>query len=774
MIMLGAALFHPAGAQASEAVTVTTDTTSYPYSSSSETVKEKPSAADVNISRDEAVAIVRSLFPQLEKAQADQVELGDPHTYPPRNELIWTIHWTIQKENGSYGFSSQVDAMTGDILQVHIYEGQDSETRAYYPPKVTREEAEKIAKAFIPKAAPSLASESLELDERASNYPQRLFGPVRYHFSYQSSKNGIPVPFSSVNMEIDGNGRVLSFNSNSQISKLPEGKAKVSQEEAEAWLEKQLQLELVYTQTRKDWREGDWMLAYYPARGNPVTLDALSGEPYLDKALQPASAKDYQQLPESTNGFKARAEGSEPISAEQAIEIVGEVVELPEDLNRISRSLDNDRGENSRKVWRLRWDSNEGMTPFPMNSTWVTVDAVTGQLYEFRNDSYRAYSNAQDAQETEQKSEEGIGAEAAADKALDWIHKLYPNAASELRWTGKPEVTPSADVDGYAFMFQRYYKDTAVMDDYVRIYVSGEGKLESYWAKRTDNLESKLTGLTAEVTADEAKQTMLDASQMHLTYLSDGGYHILNGSYVDATYKLVYSMKYGDREHEGTVVNASTGKLQQLYTYGMTKPVAGETAKDIAGHWAEAELEDLVQHGVLAADEQGLLNPNQAVTIGEWYSMISKAMNGDIESYYYASGDGEEDKALFADVTKDSPYYQAVRWYSQRYQIKHDPERTLGVDQTLTRERFAELLMPIVHYDKLAQALNDSSDLSHFSDAESIRSKGAVALASGLGLLEGSGGAWRPNDEVTRAQAAVVMMRLVYLQGKVDQAIDQY
>ena len=63
--------------------------------------------------------------------------------------------------------------------------------------------------------------------------------------------------------------------------------------------------------------------------------------------------------------------------------------------------------------------------------------------------------------------------------------------------------------------------------------------------------------------------------------------------------------------------------------------------------------------------------------------------------------------------------------------------------------------------------------VNQFSDSSSISNKGAVALVVKLGLLKDENGKFNPQQNVTKALAASVIMKLVELQGKIDQPIAQ-
>lgn len=91
----------------------------------------------------------------------------------------------------------------------------------------------------------------------------------------------------------------------------------------------------------------------------------------------------------------------------------------------------------------------------------------------------------------------------------------------------------------------------------------------------------------------------------------------------------------------------------------------------------------------------------------------------------------------------------------------------------LTREQLAVHLANFLKYNKLTAYLDKDVTVSQFSDSSAINNKGAVALVVKLGLLKDDNGKFNPQQNVTKALAASVIMKLVELQGKTDQIIGQ-
>ena len=71
---------------------------------------------------------------------------------------------------------------------------------------------------------------------------------------------------------------------------------------------------------------------------------------------------------------------------------------------------------------------------------------------------------------------------------------------------------------------------------------------------------------------------------------------------------------------------------------------------------------------------------------------------------------------------------------------------------------------------KVAEYVGKTSELTAFSDAASV-SDWAVSAAQynvGSGLIVGDNGQLRPNDPITRAESATVVLRLLQKAGLVD------
>lgn len=719
---------------------------------------KQPNPADVKFSQDQAIAKMRELFPVLKDAEVQQVELGNHNQYPlPENQMVWSIQWSYSVGNGGYGFSSQVDAITGDLIQVGLYGPMLQANDVYYPPKLTREQASAAAKEFIKKAVPSIPIDQFTEREAEESYQNRpLFGPVRYSFSLDPTINGIRVPDAAISIEMDGNGNVYQFHRMNEVSQYPSGQPKLTAEEAKNKVQTATDLNLTYIPVRSG-NQVSWFLAW---KGQYPVIDAQTGE-FLSNEGEPAASVSpaFKDLPDTGNKFVPANPAAGQLTGDEAAAIVQKFMTVPADRQLQSKTLGKYRSgmfgmnENEHQVWNLTWRNPEERVMGPWAETFASVDAKTGQILQYREERFQGPSK-------EQNPGNSVSMEVARQKALEIVTQMYPDAQTELKQLDNNQVIPKIG-DGYQFQFQRFYQQIPVEQEGVSVSIDKSGKIIWFSINRTPQLDSKLKGLAAKVTKEQATAKYLADLSIKLQYQTFRSY--LDQSRMKSVTKLVYRSTLKDNMYPNYVIDAATGEWRSAWEPNLPVQNTAAEAKDIDGHWAKDSIATLVKYGILVPDKQGKVNPDATITGGEWLQMMVKAVNP-----YYDRNSYGDIKPVFAEITKDSPYFNAVNHALQARWL--DPkDKNLRLEQPLSREDLAVSLTRILQYDKLSAYLNGGTN--SFKDIDQVQARGAVLIVQQLGLLQGSDGYFRPGDKVTRAQAASVMMRLVQLQGKTDQDI---
>ncbi|AKG35939.1 S-layer homology domain-containing protein [Paenibacillus durus] len=728
---------------------------------SAKTTEADPTQA--KFTKAQAISKLRELFPILADAEVTSVELGITNTYPaPSNQMIWNIQWNYQKGNNGYGISSQVDAVNGDLISTYLYFSDRQQNQKYYPPELTREQALEKAKAFISKAAPSLSINDLELQD-GNDYLSNpaLFGPVQYGFTFSVAKNGITSPLENVTVVVDADGSVRQFNKSPEHWNYPAAAASITQAKAEQTFSDQFDVELVYVPVYKNGSSNSWILGWRPTERALYAIDALTGK-RLDTfgAESTVTASVYSDIPQAASRFAPRTAATE-MTSDEAAKRVKQIVSIPAARKLISSSLGSDYANTGRKVWRLAWMDRESLkTGFP-SQTYAEIDAVTGEILSINENQYPVPPDAQEANKPK-GNEANATLQQAKNKALALINLLYPDAASNLKLVERENT--AGEGAGFTFQFLRFYKGVPISDGGLTLVLDHTGALKTYIVPRTSDLGKAGVDLSAvKTTKAEARAQTFNRYKVKLQYGSFGGNTI--ASYTKPKIKLVYSPVLEDPANIPEVIDAVTGRPTAQYEVpGKLQKAA--SASDIQGHAAEQALSTLVKYNILVPDQNGKVNPDSEIFAGEWLTWITKA----ITPYFTGYNNGTEPKPV-AGVSPESPYYNAVSYAVQNQWI--DAGSTFQPDAKLTREGFAVLLASIVKYNKISAFLQADPALAQFGDAASITRKGEVAVAVKLGLLQGENGKFNPADTVTKAEAATVMLKLVELQGKTDQAIGQ-
>lgn len=737
---------------------------------SQESILTATSEADlskVKFTQEQAISKLRELFPTLKAANVSSVELGSTRSIPaPINQMVWNIQWNIQEGNSGYGFNSQVDAINGDIINTYISTPQER-IEVYYPPQVTQTQGLEIAKSFIAKAASSLKSSDLRYEENAPyNYLNNsLFGPVQYLYPFTILKNGIPSGSDSVIVIVDGKGNVIHFMKSSQGLEYPSAQPKISLEQANKIFDEQFDIGLHYIPIYKNGKVNSWILGWLPIEQTLNFIDALTGKRIDMQGKESAlSSLGYSEVVKSKEAFQPRKATNE-LSAKEAAQLVEKIAYIPTGRKLTSQTLRNDYQNTGRKIWQLYWAANGNgryMGSLPEQSM-AEVDANTGEILQFQVEQY-GYQATKATPAAPAGAKKLSQAEAKV-KAISLINSLYPSASQTLKLVELGDhANVNLDGSGYSYKFMSFHQGVPVSGSTLTINMDLYGRLQFYTGNRIEGIDLITLSPEAVITKKEALEGYKKGYETKLKYNQIGGYNIDN-TYVAPKVKLIYDTTYVDPNRLNQVLDAVTGKWTAYNDYSVQQGVLVPPT-DIKGHVAERELAELVKNRVITPDADGKVSPDQEISVGDWITWFVKASNPSYVGYF-----GGNERTAVAGVKPENPYFEAVFYAVDRKWINKD--ETLQVESKLTREQFAVLLSSFLKYDKLTAYLDKDVTVSQFSDSSSINNKGAVALAVKLGLLKDDNGKFNPQQTVTRAQAAVVIMKLVELQGKTDQVIGQ-
>lgn len=205
---------------------------------------------------------------------------------------------------------------------------------------------------------------------------------------------------------------------------------------------------------------------------------------------------------------------------------------------------------------------------------------------------------------------------------------------------------------------------------------------------------------------------------------------------------------------DNIIVDLATGKVSGDVTHftkfaALAVEKAGEAPtasfSDIAGHWAQNKIEDLVALGVLSGYPDGTFKPDNTITRAEFATALVKA-------FKLAPQKGKN----FADTAQHWARDYIATAASNGIVNGYDNE-TFGPDDLITREQMAVMIVK-------AKKLTMVSEGASFEDGGKISAwaGSAVATAAEQGIINGyPDNTFNPAGNATRAEAVTVLVNAI-------------
>jgi hypothetical protein len=711
-----------------------------------------PGGQQASVSLEQAIGIAREAFTVPEgfgefSTGFDQSDNG----------AFWSLRWYRSGEPGGE-MNVRVNAETGEVWSMGLYDPPASGQEYRGLPKYTREQLAGAAAALAAKLQPERFSQTRLQPAGDAGYqprPLQQRGPVEYQYEYARIINGVPFTEHGLSISVSGDtGQVTRFELRwDDVTAFSATAGMISMQQAEQIFRAEAGPELYYFRPFiPGGREVPLKLVYrLPGQQDRAVIDALTGRvlsseekfyPFYGGAggsdeLKMTGAQ--APIPLTPAEEMAVAGAKRLLSKERALELALSALAVPGEFTLVSSSLEQDYLFNELKMWHFYWEAGSGAEQKAMD---IAVDAAGGELISFNTGSYYPYYGPPQPADIKFSEAE------ARRIAEDYIKKVQPARWDELVFdnTGL-DYYPLADAEGnmqpraYRFNWARLAAGVQFPDNGFNLAVdSATGEITSYrmtwWGVEFPSQQGVMS-------REEAAGRYLAEAPLTAAYLrlwSGQLYYTMAG---EGTVYLVYHTA----RRNFAMQDAFTGQL--LDNSGNVVPPSYKKQKftDLDGHPAREAVELLAQTGIIAA-VGGNFRPDDAVTQAELITMLVKSsMQTDVTVAAAAAGGNEP-------------------WYQQYY----DKAVLLGIiqagenpdpDLPVTREVLARLTIHAMGLYKVA-VLSDIYVLD-FSDAGDIAAhlRGHAALAAGLGLIEPVDGRFAPKAAVTRGEAALTLVRLL-------------
>ncbi len=670
--------------------------------------------------QDEAINHAVQLFPEMTSGKENllQVDINNDQYY---GGDTWGITYQ-RNEPGPNRLSIRFNAVTGQLVDF-------SYSPEKYPDKIkvlNRDEARKIAEAFIKKHHPDKIGIITEQERQPATYYNGGIN-LAYYFNWHQLVDGKQFDANMIRVGVNAlSGDVIQFYCR--------------------WLDNvaipQHPVMDLDTLTNKV----VYILGLYPCyvidpgSANPGArlvyklntaynaFDGASGNPLdyegKDFSIEEARLFTQQFTPVPTAETRPdRQPGQETIERDklpQIAESFFKKIGIEGTVKRTGGGRSVGSGY-SMEFWNysVEQDNNTYMS----SEISVGIDIRTGEIANYSN--RRAGSR------------DTVGESITRDKALatatEFLSTVNLENINNMMLRDNSEYYPGEPV--FRFIWVSLVNGVPLMDDLVHVTVDRyTGKVTSY--NKMQRTVNSFAGTKNIISPDQALQAYLKAQPFTLIYNS-----YQTASNEPGKVRLVYANVYD------MAVDARTGEI--IRTYG-ENPDSDAYDKKINNHWARLPLALLADNGLLPEPKD--FEPNGNVTRREVLRVLSAIPN----DYYY----DHSNRSTFSDVPDNDKDIETIMKAVQ-YNIVASGG-TLRPDAFLTREDLAVWLVNMLGHREVAetQGLNISID---YQDAAQISSgkKNYVAIATGLKLIDGdANGNFRPQSPVTWGELAGVVIRV--------------
>lgn len=226
---------------------------------------------------------------------------------------------------------------------------------------------------------------------------------------------------------------------------------------------------------------------------------------------------------------------------------------------------------------------------------------------------------------------------------------------------------------------------------------------------------------------------------------------------------------HGDVEYDwesadpGKVESASRDVIPADDGFATERPVNSVSFSDTTGHWAEQTVNMLAASEYVSGMGDGSFQPDSSITRGQFITLAMNLMLLDPLPY----------RGMYKDV-------ESTDWFAGDLQSAYNlglihPIMTAGdnflPNQPITREEAAYILTKVGKH----RGAQPKQEAPVFSDGSAISAwaKDAVRSAAQFGLISGyPDGSFRPENGISRAEAAAMIYRLIENYSKMAVFVD--
>ena len=631
------------------------------------------------------------------------------HIAQSGDKKSYSFEWTDKD------YKKSISINCDDEGRINSYYNYSFEMSGKKLSKISKNEIISYAQAFLKKIVP----EAFENENDCLIYDEKSYnarGNLRYTLTFNRVRNSIPVKDNNANVtlcivddKIYVRDMSVNFNYDAQFD---------DGNEIENFEEKYTEafpLELVYCDeynyNAKKGESRAYPVLVYRIKDNNIgyisitTGEVIEEDTYNSVFREESAVMDSMAMGGSNSSLKQSLTEQEikQISTVEGLLSVDDVQKILKSLPYINFAgtlkLSNSyltENDRGEYFYRLHYSTTDEKSYRYLSAV---INAHNGKVISISNNM--PYDGASDIKLTDREKAQ------VEQKMQTFLNKV---SADEIKNSVKKSSDSYSNIVSDTYI--RIVNGIEYVDNTVNI--SFDAKNNVVRSFSADFRDGDFKNPDAAITPDAAYEKILGFSPVTKMYISSGGKYV----------------KAATLEKRYIKLDALTGEMKEVYD---------DTQKsyeysDIDGHWAQEAATKLaeIQIGI----EGGALNPDKGITQEEFFRLVCSGM---INKYY-------------ANYTQEELYDVLIT-------DKIISEGEKSPDALITREQAFIYIIRLAGLERVAKLENiykiEYAD-SHLLTNGKI---GYSAILSGLNVIEGDGGSLRPKDNLTRAEAIVILYR---------------
>lgn len=315
------------------------------------------------------------------------------------------------------------------------------------------------------------------------------------------------------------------------------------------------------------------------------------------------------------------------------------------------------------------------------------------------------------------------------------IFNRYSRDMFQTNAVENDEQTKESSDNAYTFI-NKYFKDKAMQCERENVQNGvickrkvndveySENRINAYWDNEHNRISSFASEWDDDISAMPKPENILSPNEVFDKMIEK---YPIEKIYIKSDGKYIECFAFSETNVK---INAFNGKIVD-WSGKEIKEKSDGIYSDCNGHWVENIAKKLAEYGI--AEESDMLRPDEEITQAEFLKFVNSAINGFYNDY---------DTDLL---------------YKRMNNLKILSEKDNAPDEKINRENAVCCLLRAMNINEVAEI--NGIYICDFEDNKDISADkiGYCAIAKGFGIIQGSNGYLRPRDNITRAEALVML-----------------